>query len=40
VNDEDLRHYDRIVNERIYFDSASLVTQIDRAEPLALAGGA
>jgi steroid delta-isomerase-like uncharacterized protein len=31
---------DRIVNERIYFDSASLVTQIGRAELLALAGGA
>lgn len=29
---------DRIVNERIYFDSASLVTQIGRAE--LLAGGA
>jgi steroid delta-isomerase-like uncharacterized protein len=31
---------DRIVNERIYFDSASLATQIGRAELLALAGGA
>ena len=29
---------DRIVNERIYFDSASLVTQIGRGELLALAG--
>jgi steroid delta-isomerase-like uncharacterized protein len=29
---------DRIVNERIYFDTASLVTQIGRAELLALAG--
>jgi steroid delta-isomerase-like uncharacterized protein len=29
---------DRIVNERIYFDSASLVTQIGRAELLSLAG--
>src|SRR3954464_4505702 len=29
---------DRIINERIYFDSASLVTQIGRAELLALAG--
>lgn len=29
---------DRIVNERIYFDSASLVTQIGRSELLALAG--
>ena len=29
---------DRIVNERVYFDSASLVTQIGRAEVLALAG--
>src|ERR1700682_1793574 len=28
---------DRIVNERIYFDTASLVTQIGRAELLALA---
>ena len=28
---------DRIVNERIYFDSASLVTQIGRGELLALA---
>ena len=31
---------ERIVNERIYFDSASLVTQIGRAELLAMAGGA
>jgi steroid delta-isomerase-like uncharacterized protein len=30
---------DRIVNERVYFDSASLVTQIGRGELLALAGG-
>lgn len=29
---------DRIVNERVYFDSASLVTQIGRGEVLALAG--
>ena len=29
---------DRIVNERIYFDSASLVTQIGRGELLAAAG--
>jgi steroid delta-isomerase-like uncharacterized protein len=29
---------DRVVNERIYFDSASLVTQIGRGELLALAG--
>jgi steroid delta-isomerase-like uncharacterized protein len=29
---------DRIVNERIYFDTASLLTQIGRAELLALAG--
>jgi len=29
---------DRIVNERIYFDSASLVTQTGRGELLALAG--
>jgi steroid delta-isomerase-like uncharacterized protein len=29
---------DRIVNERIYFDSASLVTQIGRSELLAIAG--
>jgi steroid delta-isomerase-like uncharacterized protein len=29
---------DRIVNERIYFDSASLVTQIGRGELLALVG--
>ena len=29
---------DRIINERIYFDSASLVTQIGRGELLALAG--
>ncbi len=29
---------DRIVNERIYFDSASLVTQIGRAELLSSAG--
>jgi steroid delta-isomerase-like uncharacterized protein len=28
---------DRIINERIYFDSASLVTQIGRGELLALA---
>jgi predicted ester cyclase len=28
----------RIVNERIYFDSASLVTQIGRGELLAMAG--
>src|SRR4051794_5433059 len=31
---------DRIVNERIYFDSASLVTQIGRSELLTLAGDA
>ena len=31
---------DRIINERIYFDTASLVTQIGRAELLALAGNA
>jgi steroid delta-isomerase-like uncharacterized protein len=30
---------DRIVNERIYFDSASLVSQIGRPEVLALAAG-
>ena len=30
---------DRIVNERIYFDSASLVTQIGRGELLSIAGG-
>jgi hypothetical protein len=29
---------DRVVNERIYFDSASLLTQIGRGELLALAG--
>jgi len=29
---------DRIVNERIYFDSASLVTQIGRGELLAMVG--
>ncbi|BBY81890.1 ester cyclase [Mycolicibacterium pulveris] len=29
---------DRIVNERIYFDSASLVTQIGRSELLSLVG--
>ena len=29
---------DRITNERIYFDSASLLTQIGRGELLALAG--
>jgi limonene-1,2-epoxide hydrolase len=29
---------ERIVNERIYFDTASLVTQIGRSELLALAG--
>jgi steroid delta-isomerase-like uncharacterized protein len=29
---------DRIINERIYFDTASLVTQIGRGELLALAG--
>ena len=29
---------DRIVNERVYFDAASLVTQIGRGEVLALAG--
>ena len=29
---------DRIVNERIYFDTASLVTQIGRGELLAMAG--
>jgi hypothetical protein len=29
---------DRIVNERIYFDSASLLTQIGRGELLAPAG--
>ena len=29
---------DRIVNERIYFDAASLLTQIGRGEVLALAG--
>ena len=29
---------DRIVNERVYFDSASLVTQIGRGEVLALVG--
>ena len=31
---------DRVVNERIYFDSASLVTQIGRGELLALVGQA
>lgn len=31
---------DRVVNERIYFDSASLVTQIGRSELLALVGQA
>jgi steroid delta-isomerase-like uncharacterized protein len=31
---------ERIVNERIYFDSASLVTQIGRGELLAMAGQA
>ena len=31
---------DRIVNERVYFDSASLVTQIGRAEILAMVGEA
>ena len=31
---------DRIVNERVYFDSASLVTQIGRGELLALVGDA
>ena len=30
---------DRIVNERVHFDSASLVTQIGRGEVLALVGG-
>jgi steroid delta-isomerase-like uncharacterized protein len=30
---------DRITNERVYFDSASLVTQIGRGELLALAAG-
>jgi steroid delta-isomerase-like uncharacterized protein len=29
---------DRIINERIYFDSASLLTQIGRSELLSLAG--
>ena len=29
---------DRVVNERIYFDSASLLTQIGRGELLALVG--
>jgi predicted ester cyclase len=29
---------DRIINERIYFDTASLVTQIGRGELLAVAG--
>jgi hypothetical protein len=29
---------DRIVNERIYFDSASLVSQIGRSELLTAAG--
>ena len=29
---------DRIVNERVYFDSASLVTQIGRGEMLTLIG--
>jgi steroid delta-isomerase-like uncharacterized protein len=29
---------DRIVNERVYFDSASLVTQIGRGEVLAMVG--
>ena len=29
---------DRIINERVYFDSASLVTQIGRGEILALVG--
>jgi len=28
---------DRIVNERVYFDSASLLTQIGRGELLAMA---
>ncbi len=30
---------DRITNERVYFDAASLLTQIGRAELLGLAGG-
>jgi hypothetical protein len=30
---------DRITNERIYFDSASLLTQIGRGELIAGAGG-
>src|ERR1700759_2480120 len=30
---------DRIVNERVYFDSASLVTQIGRGELLAMGAG-
>lgn len=30
----------RIINERIYFDTASLVTQIGRGELLAMAGDA
>lgn len=30
---------DRITNERIYFDAASLLTQIGRGELLALVGG-
>jgi steroid delta-isomerase-like uncharacterized protein len=30
---------DRITNERVYFDAASLLTQIGRGELLALAGG-
>jgi len=29
---------ERIINERIYFDTASLVTQIGRGELLTLAG--
>jgi len=29
---------ERIINERIYFDTASLVTQIGRGELLSLAG--
>ncbi|HEX9831522.1 MAG TPA: ester cyclase [Mycobacterium sp.] len=29
---------DRVVNERIYFDSASLLTQIGRGDLLALVG--
>ena len=31
---------DRIINERIYFDTASLVPQIGRGELLTLAGNA